>query len=110
MIRRLLPASAALLLVALPLATGCEEALRAPAVIDRETFVEAYVGLRIASLERPGSELSEARRDSVLEAQGVTEEELLAFAEAHGSDVATMNEIWAEIQARLDSLPAGTGG
>lgn len=97
---------AALLLVVLPFIDGCEESSRPREVIDRETFVESYVALRIAALERPESELSEVRRDSILEAHGVTEEDLLAFAETYGGDVATMNEIWAEIQARLDSLPA----
>lgn len=109
MIRPPAAAIAALLLVVLPLVGGCEDSSRPRGVIDRETFVESYVALRIAALERPGSELPEARRDSVLEAHGVTEEELLAFAEAYGDDVATMDAIWAEIQARLDSLPANPG-
>jgi len=109
MIRCPVAACAALLLVALALATGCEDASRATAVIDRETFVESYVALRVAALQRPGSDLSGARRDSVLEAHGVTEEELLAFAEAYGGNVPAMNDIWAEIQARMDSLPAGGG-
>lgn len=105
MLRSPAAALAALLVVLLPLAAACDDASQPAELIDRETFVETYVGLRIAALAQPEGELPEARRDSVLEAHGVTGEELLAFAEAHGDDVATMNEIWAEVQARLDSIP-----
>lgn len=74
----------------------------AEAAVSRETFVEAYVDLRRAALRSPGVVISPAARDSVLALHEVTEEELLRFAEVHGTDVEYMAGVWADVEARLE--------
>ena len=96
--------AAALLLVATPLLHGCDDLPASGDVLDRETFIETYVDLRHAALASPDGEIDAAARDSVLALHGVTEEELLAFAEAHGRDVDYVREIWTEVESRLDDI------
>ena len=74
--------------------------------VSREEFIEAYVALRVAELEGAGNVISDAARDSVLAASGVTEEDLDAFVEAHGMDVVFMQNVWTEV----DSLMSEQGG
>lgn len=95
----------ACLLVACGQGTGPEVS------IDREAFVSTYVALRVATLTGGFERLPPDVRDSVLDEHGVTEEQLLDFAEAHGRDIRFMERIWDEIEARLDTVasPAGTG-
>lgn len=74
------------------------------ATIPAETFIDVYVDLRLAAIQR-GSEVLdtlEARR--ILEEHGVTRQDLLDFADAYGGDFVFMNGVWEEIQARLDSV------
>lgn len=73
-------------------------------VIDRETFVATYVDLRRAALTSPDGELDDEARTEVLERHGVTEEDLLDFADAHGRDVDFLRSLWTEVEARMDSL------
>ena len=75
--------------------------------ISREEFVEAYVALRVAELERAGNVISDAARDSVFAASGVAEEDLDAFVEAHGSDVVLMADIWTEVDSLMDARSDG---
>jgi hypothetical protein len=72
----------------------------AGSTISRESFVEAYLLLRLEDLRYPGMDLSIQARDSVLNEVGVTEEELLAFVDEWGRDAEVMQSIWQE----LDSL------
>jgi hypothetical protein len=70
--------------------------------IDRQVFIDTYVDLRTAALANPGAQIRPAQRDSVLTKHGVTEEDLLQFAEVHGRDV------WGAVEARLlppEALP-----
>lgn len=98
-LRHTLVAAAALLTLA-----GCEE--EAPtASLDRETFIDTYVELRQAALQRGLSTVGDALRDSVLTRSGVTEDALVEFAEVHGSDLEFMRDVWTEVAARLDSIP-----
>lgn len=69
--------------------------------IDRETFIATYVDLRLSALGTPTGEITEAERARVLEKHGTREADLLSYAEAHGSDPATMREIWDEVRLRL---------
>jgi hypothetical protein len=69
--------------------------------VDRATFVDSWVELRRAALASPTGQVPTAERDRILAERGVTQEQLLAFAEAHGADVAYMKKIWDEVAARL---------
>jgi len=42
--------------------------------------------------------------DSVLVAHGVTEEDLLAFAERYGDNVAFMEGVWSAVESRMVEL------
>lgn len=75
-----------------------------PDTLDRDTFVDAYVELRIAALLRSQPALEGAVKDSVLQDIGVTEEELLTFADVHGDDLAFMRDVWGDVSARLESI------
>ena len=80
------------------------------AAIDRDTFVATYVDLRRASLDAGGGAIEAAERERILGEHGVTEEDLLRFADVHGPDVTYMRGVWDEVQARLEppSPPADT--
>ena len=95
--RALLPA-AVLLTVA-----GCEQA---PDSISRQEFVNTYVALRTAELRGNSAVITARARDSVLAARGVSEEDLVTFADVHGDDPVYMAELWGEV---ADSLEQYTG-
>jgi len=97
---RHIPVAAAALLALV----GCGEAAP-PETLDRQLFVDTYVELRAAALQRGLPTVGDAVRDSVLTRQGVTDEELVEFAEVHGADLEYMRDIWIEVAARLDSIP-----
>ncbi len=78
-----------------------------PEGIDRELFVDVYVALRVAELRGTEEVIAPATRRQVLERFGVTEEELLEFAERRGGDPAFMQGVWEEVRAELDSLRYG---
>lgn len=100
---------APILLLALAVAiaggTGCGggPAADEAGVLDRETFVETWLDLRIAALRNDGV-LPLRRKESILADHGVTEEELRTFAEVHGGDPAYMLEVWNEVDQHLDSV------
>ena len=75
-----------------------------PGTIDRETFVETYVALRAAELRSSEAVIADEARDSVLAEMGVSEDDLLAFAEAHGDDVLFMESVWTDVQSRMAEL------
>ncbi len=75
-----------------------------PAAIDRETFVDAYVEIRTQAFLRSQAALAGATKDSVLRDIGVTEEELLTFADVHGDDLEFMRGVWADVSTQLDSV------
>jgi hypothetical protein len=81
--------------------------------IDRETFIATYVDLRAVTIRGDSFAISDAQRAEVLARNGVTEAELLAFAELHGENVPFMRSVWDDVEARLDAqrvLPAGIEG
>ncbi len=67
-------------------------------------FVDVYVGLRTAELRASDLVIAEATRDSVLAAHGVTEEDLLAFAERYGDNVTFMEGVWNAVENRMVEL------
>jgi hypothetical protein len=91
-----------LVLVLLVFAASCGDGpATSSASIDRETFVAAYVDLRLSALGTTTGEITDSERERVLAKHETTEEGLLSFAEAHGSDPATMKEVWEEVRVRL---------
>ena len=70
--------------------------------IDREVFIEAYVELRLAALGSDEFTVTPERRQEILTRHGVDEERLLHFAEVHGQDAEFMNEVWAEVEQRIE--------
>jgi len=72
--------------------------------LDRETFIAAYVDLRTGAIRSEGRQLGDADRTSILSRHGVTEDQLMAFAELHGDDVEFMRGVWDEVEARLDAV------
>ncbi|MDX1647784.1 MAG: hypothetical protein R3304_11625 [Longimicrobiales bacterium] len=71
-------------------------------VIDRETFIDAYVELRVAALDTDSQRVAAADREAILQRLGVTEDDLLRFAEVHGGELEYMREVWNEVELRLD--------
>lgn len=69
--------------------------------IPRDVFIRAMVELRLAAAETPGDPMTAARRDELLEELGVTPDELVRFAEVHGRNVPYMNDVWQEVNERL---------
>ncbi len=83
-----------------------------PETISRETFVQTYVALRAAELRSSEAVIPDEDRERVLAEMGVSEEDLLAFAEVHGDDVLFMEAVWTDVQNRLvelSSRPDTTG-
>lgn len=100
-------------LLALLLALGaCGGDAAAPAPetgIARETFIATYVDLRAATIRAHTVEIPDQDRAEILARHGVTEDDLLAFAEAHGEDVAYMRRVWDEVEARMDAARVDPG-
>ncbi len=69
--------------------------------VDWETFVATYVDLRLSALGTPTGVITDAERTRVLEKHGVTEDDLLGFADAWGADPAAMRGVWEDVQNRL---------
>ncbi|MGI9628820.1 MAG: hypothetical protein ACR2QM_18440 [Longimicrobiales bacterium] len=72
--------------------------------ISQETFVSTYVALRAASLREPNQLPTDEDRARILSDHGVTQEDLLFFAEVHGGDVGYIQGVWNEIEERLEAL------
>jgi hypothetical protein len=86
------------------LAAACDGDAQGPApadVIDRGTFIETYVDLRVAAVTSTEFRVSAEQRAEILARHGVDGEGLLRFADAHGRDLDYMNEVWAEVEARI---------
>ena len=89
------------LLAAAFLAAGCSHGGAEP-TIDRQTFIDTYVELRLAVLLSPEGILSDADRERILARHGVTAEDLVRFTEVRGSDPDFMLGVWSEVSSRLD--------
>jgi hypothetical protein len=90
-----------LLLALLSLLPGCGRRADATGLGD-EQFVEVMVQLRLAADRIRGEPDSfPPVRDRILADAGVTEEQLLAYVQQHGTDLQHMAEIWQSINERL---------
>lgn len=101
--RRLLALSLALAAIVAGACSGGSDSgpLSNEPTIDREVFIRTYVILRQTALSNPSGEVSAADRDRILGGEGITAEELEAFAEVHGPDAAFMRGVWDEVERRL---------
>ena len=83
-------------------ASACSDSSpTAETAIDRETFVATYVDLRLSALGTQTGVITDAERTRVLDKHGVTEDDLVAFADAWGPDPLAMRGVWEEVQRRL---------
>jgi len=90
------------------LLTACFGADRDQSTIDAETFIATYVDLRAAALRSPDRQISDSERERVMAERGVTEEDLLRFADVHGRDVTFMRDLWDDVEQRLDAMKPTT--
>jgi hypothetical protein len=90
-------------LLALAACRGDERVPLVEGVIDRETFIEVYVDLRVATLEGQALALPEEERDRILASHGVDGEDLIAFVDAYGRELDYMNGVWSEVEQRLET-------
>lgn len=109
------PVSIPTLAVALGLASllvACEPDIpssEGEAPVDRETFIETYVELRLEALKWDGGRLPEEERDRILRELGVTADDLRAFVQVHGRNVPFMADVWTEVEERM-ARRAGSEG
>ena len=87
-------------------AAGCSDGsdsgpLSNEPTIDREVFIRTYVILRQTALSNPSGDVTAADRDRILGGEGITAEELEAFARVHGPDATYMRDVWDEVERRL---------
>lgn len=82
---------------------GGQSNLPAGDLIEPEDFIATYVDLRAAALITEDGQVTEIGRSEVLDHHGVLEEDLISFAEAYGEDLTFMQEIWNEIELRLEN-------
>ena len=80
------------------------DGLRARDIISQESFIAAYVDLRVAALTTDDGKITDAGRTAVLARYEVSDTDLLDFAEYHAQDLAFMRDVWDEIEVRLDTL------
>lgn len=80
----------------------------APDAIDREVFVDTYVDLRIAALDTDSAKLSETDRAEILARHGVTEDDLLTFADAYAAELDFMRDVWSDVELRMDRTAEGS--
>jgi hypothetical protein len=92
------------LLAAVAVASACRSEVGD--AIDRETFIDTFVDLRSTALKNPGTRITPEQRTEILAKHGVSEEDLLHFADVHGRDVDYMADVWSEVETRLQ--PAET--
>ena len=67
--------------------------------IPRESFIDAYVELRVAALQAEDQKLTVQLRDGVLHGMELQESDLLDFVEVHGKDVQFMRRLWEEVDS-----------
>lgn len=77
-------------------------------LMDRETFIDAYVELRVAALSTDSQRVAASDRDSILDRNGISGDDLLRFVEFHGEDLEFMRDVWNDVELRLDRPPEPT--
>ena len=79
---------------------ACQETINPPP-ISREQYIDTYVEILLAADEEPDSVAASERAKEILERRGITQEELMAYAEHYIDDPEHLAEVWMEIETRL---------
>lgn len=91
--------------VAVLVLTGCAAGCDGePAGLDSDVYVEAMARLTFADIMLFEEDRLDSARVAILAELGTDAEELVAFAERHGDDIAYMQRVWTRIRDRVDSL------
>jgi hypothetical protein len=70
--------------------------------LDTDRFVDVIVELRTAAIDlRHDPPAYDQRKESILADAGVTEEQLQAYVEHHGTDLAHMADVWRTVNTRM---------
>jgi hypothetical protein len=80
---------------------------RVPETIDREVFIDTYVDLRTAALDTDSTKVSETERTDILARHGVTEDDLVTFADVHATELEFMRDVWNDVELRMDRTGGG---
>jgi hypothetical protein len=72
-----------------------------PPPINREQYVEIYVEILRAIDEEPDSIAASQRAQEILDLRGITQAELLAYAEHYINEPEHLAEVWLEIETRI---------
>ncbi len=80
--------------------SACQNSIGSPP-ISREEYIETYVEILLAADEEPDSIAASKRAQEILDRRGITQEELLGYAEHYVDDPEHLAEVWMEIETRL---------
>ncbi|NIS00632.1 MAG: hypothetical protein GWN99_06085 [Gemmatimonadetes bacterium] len=87
-------------------AVGCPD--REPGPISREEYIDAYVRILRAAEAAPDTAAASDSARRILAERGLTEDDLMEFAESYVEDPTELARIWEKIEERLKQ-PADTG-
>lgn len=93
---------AVLALSTLLLVTACDKVIERPP-ISQQQYVDIYVEILRAADEEPDEVAASQRAQEILDRRGVSQEDLLGFAEHYADDPEYLSEVWLEIERRLRS-------
>ena len=79
---------------------ACKDTINPPP-FGREQYIEIYVEILRAADEEADSIAASKRAEEILARHGVTQEELLAYAEHYIDEPEHLAEVWLEIETRL---------
>lgn len=98
--RALTPWGVSLALSAIWVLVGCGDGATevAHTTIAADRFVSVYVDLRVSALRQPDGKIKTEDRDSILAHHGVTDADLLFFADMHGDDAIFMRGVWDSVE------------
>ncbi len=91
---------------------GCERGFPqagSEPTIEEDRFVAVMADLRGEMQELDGRILGEAERGTILQRHGVTEEDLLHFADNYGPDVSFMHRVWTRVDSTMAARTAEPG-
>jgi len=73
-----------------------------PTLIERDIFIDAYVDLRVAALQTDSQRIAHEDRVEILSRHGITDQDLLEFADANAGRLDFMRDVWNEVEVRLE--------
>lgn len=107
MSRSSIPKLGAALLVALLTLSCTSPDEGSPETISREAFIATYIDLRTAALDDTSALLTTEERSQILDSHGVTPDDLTRFVEVHGDRPRYLQEIWFEVEERIQEWEEG---